>query len=224
MKDAPWTPIVPAEVSGDGDPVDLFSVLRSQDILVHHPYTSFDATVQEFIRRAANDRRVKAIKLTLYRTSGDSPIIDSLILAAEAGIQVAVVVELKARFDEEANIGWARSLERAGVHVAYGLMGLKVHTKTCLVVREEPDGLRRYCHVGTGNYNSKTAKIYEDLGILTADHDVGSDLSQLFNTLTGYGHTIDYRQLVVAPADIRPPRPKRPSPTKPASVATVGSS
>lgn len=204
LKDPAWTPIVPSEVSGDGDPVDIFSVLRSRNILVHHPYTSFDATVQEFIRRASVDRRVKAIKLTLYRTSGDSPIIDSLIRAAEAGKQVAVVVELKARFDEEANIGWARSLERAGVHVAYGLMGLKVHTKTCLVVREEPDGLRRYCHVGTGNYNSKTAKIYEDLGILTADNDVGHDLSQLFNTLTGYGHTIDYRKLVVAPADIRP--------------------
>lgn len=204
LKDPAWTPIVPSEVSGDGDPVDIFSVLRSRNILVHHPYTSFDATVQEFIRRASVDRRVKAIKLTLYRTSGDSPIIDSLIRAAEAGKQVAVVVELKARFDEEANIGWARSLERAGVHVAYGLMGLKVHTKTCLVVREEPDGLRRYCHVGTGNYNSKTAKIYEDFGILTADNDVGHDLSQLFNTLTGYGHTIDYRKLVVAPADIRP--------------------
>jgi polyphosphate kinase len=203
LKDPSWSSVVPNEVSGDGEPVDFFSVLRDRDILVHHPYMSFDATVQEFIRQASTDRRVRAIKLTLYRTSGDSPIVDSLIRAAESGIQVAVVVELKARFDEEANIAWARSLERAGVHVAYGLMGLKVHTKTCLVVRDEPDGLRRYCHVGTGNYNSKTAHIYEDLGILTSDYDVGSDLTQLFNTLTGYGHAIDYRTLVVAPSDMR---------------------
>ena len=140
------------------------------------------------------------IKLTLYRTSGDSPIVGSLIRAAEQGKQVAALVELKARFDEERNIEWARRLEQAGVHVVYGLVGLKTHTKTWLVVRDEGDGVRRYCHIGTGNYNSKTARLYEDIGLLTVDPEIGADLSQLFNYLTGYARDVDYRKLLVAPA------------------------
>ena len=203
LKEPSWASI-PAPELRDGDqPVDMFDVLRERDVLLHHPYTSFSTSVQEFIRQAANDPRVLAIKLTLYRTGGDSPIIDSLITAAEQGKQVAVVVELKARFDEEANIGWARRLERAGVHVAYGLLGLKVHAKTCLVVRDEPDGIRRYCHIGTGNYNSKTARLYEDLGLLTADPEIGRDVGHLFNFLTGYGREVDYEHLLVAPHLLR---------------------
>jgi polyphosphate kinase len=179
-------------------------VLRDTDVLVHHPYDSFRTSVEEFIRQASVDPHVLAIKMTLYRTSGDSPIVRSLIRAIERGKQVAVLVELKARFDESANIEWAKALEQAGVHVVYGLVGLKVHTKTALVVRDEPEGIRRYCHVGTGNYNSKTARTYEDLGLLTSDPDIGSDLTQLFNYLTGYGRDVQYRRLVVAPQDLRP--------------------
>ncbi len=170
---------------------------------MHHPYESFRTTVEEFVRQASADPRVLAIKMTLYRTSGDSPIARSLIRAAERGKQVAVIVELKARFDEGANIEWARQLETAGVHVTYGLIGLKVHSKAALVVREESDGLRRYCHVGTGNYNSKTARVYEDLGLLTCDPAIGADLTQLFNELTGYGRNIDYQRLLVAPRLLR---------------------
>ena len=171
---------------------------------MHHPYDSFRTSVEEFIRQASVDPHVLAIKMTLYRTSGDSPIVRSLIRAAERGKQVAVLVELKARFDESANIEWAKALETAGVHVVYGLVGLKVHTKTALVVRDEPEGIRRYCHIGTGNYNSKTARIYEDLGLLTCDPDVGADLTQLFNYLTGYGRDVRYRRLLVAPHGVRP--------------------
>ena len=156
------------------------------------------------MRQASTDPHVLAIKMTLYRTSGDSPIARSLIRAAERGKQVAVIVELKARFDESANIEWARQLEEAGVHVTYGLIGLKIHAKAALVVREEADGLRRYCHLGTGNYNSKTARIYEDLGLLTCDPAIGADLTQLFNELTGYGRNIDYQRLLVAPRLMRP--------------------
>ncbi|MCB0995038.1 MAG: polyphosphate kinase 1 [Acidimicrobiales bacterium] len=204
LKDPPFNPVTPALfLTDDDEPADLFSLLRDRDVLVHHPYHSFATTVQEFITQAAADPAVLAIKLTLYRTSGDSPLVDALMKAAERGKQVAVVVELKARFDEAANIEWARRLERAGVHVAYGLVGLKVHSKTCLVVREEADGIRRYCHVGTGNYNSKTARIYGDLGLLTSDPDVGADLSQLFNSLTGYGRVIDYARIVPAPHQLR---------------------
>ncbi|MDE0217315.1 MAG: polyphosphate kinase 1, partial [bacterium] len=200
-----WQPVNPLPSAASSDqPVDLFARIREGNILVHHPYDSFTATVQEFIWQAANDPKVLAIKLTLYRTSGDSPIVRSLIRAAESGKQVAVVVELKARFDEEANIEWARRLEQAGVHVAYGLVGFKVHAKTCLVVREESDGVRRYCHIGTGNYNSITARVYTDLGLFTADPDVGVDLSQLFNSLTGYGRDIQFRRLVPAPQALRP--------------------
>ena len=182
----------------------LFSVISEGDVLVQHPYDSFASSVEEFIRQAATDTRVLTIKLTLYRTSGDSPIVDSLIKAAESGKQVVALVELKARFDEENNIEWARRLERAGVHVVYGLVGLKTHTKTCLVVREEGSGVTRYCHVGTGNYNSKTARLYEDFGLLTRDPDLGSDLTQLFNYLTGYARDVEYRKLLVAPHTLRP--------------------
>ena len=205
LKNPAWKSVNPLPSATTGDqPIDLFARIREGDILVHHPYDSFTATVQEFIWQAANDSKVLAIKLTLYRTSGDSPIVRSLIRAAESGKQVAVVVELKARFDEEANIEWARRLEQAGVHVAYGLVGLKVHAKTCLVVREEADGVRRYCHIGTGNYNSITARVYTDLGLFTADPEIGVDLTQLFNSLTGYGRNIEFRRLVPAPQGLRP--------------------
>ena len=204
LKDPPWVPVTePRLAATDEGPVDLFDELKRGDILVHHPYSSFTSSVEEFIRQASIDPKVQAIKLTLYRTSGDSPIIGSLIRAAERGKQVAALVELKARFDEQNNIEWARALEEAGVHVVYGLPGLKIHTKTCLVVREESDGVRRYCHVGTGNYNSKTARLYEDLGLLSADPQLGSDLTQLFNFLTGYGRNVQYHRLLVAPNALR---------------------
>ncbi len=198
-----WHGITEPLLIADDEPVNIFEVLRKGDVLVHHPYVSFGSSVVEFVRQAALDESVLAIKLTLYRTSGDSPIIDQLITAAERGKQVAVLVELKARFDEAANIGWAKRLEQAGVHVAYGIVGLKIHTKVAMVVRDEPDGIRRYCHVGTGNYNHRTARIYEDLGLLTASPALGADLSDLFNSLTGYGHSIDYRRLLVAPEHLR---------------------
>ncbi len=195
--------VVPLELQEVESPADFFARIRNGDILLHHPYDSFSASVSEFVRSAANDPMVRAIKLTIYRTSGDSPIVQSLIQAAEKGKQVAVLVEVKARFDEQANIEWARRLEEAGVHVAYGLVGLKIHCKTALVVREEDDALRRYCHIGTGNYNPKTATIYEDLGLLTADRQIGEDLSQLFNFLTGYGNSVAFDNLLVAPYSLR---------------------
>ena len=204
LKDPPYQRVTPARLAAtEGERADLFAAVRRGDVLVHHPYESFRTTVEEFVRQAATDPGVLAIKMTLYRTSGDSPIARSLIRAAERGKQVAVIVELKARFDESANIEWARQLEEAGVHVTYGLIGLKVHSKAALVVRDEPDGLRRYCHLGTGNYNSKTARIYEDLGLLTCDPAIGSDLTQLFNELTGYGRNITYKRLLVAPRLLR---------------------
>ena len=172
-------------------------------MLVHHPYDSFATSVQRFIEQAAADPHVLAIKQTLYRTSGDSPIIDSLVDAARAGKQVLVLVEIKARFDEQANIRWARKLERAGCHVVYGLVGLKTHCKLALVVRDEPDGLRRYAHIGTGNYNPKTARLYEDFGLLTADPDISHDLTDLFNNLSGFAQDFSYRRLMVAPAGLR---------------------
>ena len=199
-----WTPVTaPPLASAAGEPVDIFAVLRERDVLVHHPYDSFATSVEVFVEQAALDPDVIGIKMTLYRTSGDSPIVASLIRAAELGKQVAAVVELRARFDEQANIGWAKQLEEAGVHVVYGLVGLKTHSKTCLVVRREEDGIRRYCHIGTGNYNSKTARIYEDLGLLTADEDIGTDLGDLFNHLTGFSRHTDYRQILVSPVTMR---------------------
>jgi polyphosphate kinase len=185
------------------NPADMFAALSRQDVLVHHPYDSFATSVQRFVEQAAADPHVLAIKLTLYRTSGDSPLIDALVDAAEAGKQVLALVEIKARFDEQANIQWARKLEQAGCHVVYGLIGLKTHSKACLVVRDEPDGIRRYSHIGTGNYNPKTARQYEDLGLLTADDEIGGDLTNLFNNLSGYSRGTDYRRLLLAPTDVR---------------------
>ncbi len=199
-----WTPMTPPPLaSSSSDPVDLFAVLRERDVLVHHPYESFATSVEAFVEQAALDEDVIGIKQTLYRTSGDSPIVASLIRAAELGKQVATVVELRARFDEQANIGWAKALEEAGVHVVYGLVGLKTHSKTCLVLRREEDGVRRYCHVGTGNYNSRTARVYEDLGLFTADEEIGADLGDLFNHLTGFSRHTDYRQILVSPVTTR---------------------
>lgn len=184
-------------------PADMFSALRKRDVLVHHPYDSFATSVQRFIEQAAADPQVLAIKQTLYRTSGDSPIIDSLVEAARSGKQVLAIVEIKARFDEQANIRWARKLERAGCHVVYGLVGLKTHCKLALVIREEADGLRRYAHIGTGNYNPKTARLYEDLGLLTSNSEITQDLTELFNNLSGFAHPSPYRELLVAPHGIR---------------------
>ncbi len=204
LSDPPWAGVTePRLVADPDDPRDIFETLRSGDVLVHHPYSSFSRSVVEFIRQAAEDPLVLAIKITIYRTSGDSPIIEALVDAAENGKQVAVLVELKARFDERANIVSARRLEQAGVHVAYGLVGYKIHTKVCLVVRDDPDGVRRYCHVGTGNYNPRTARLYEDIGLLTADPDIGEDCTHLFNSLTGYGRDVDYKRLLVAPHSLR---------------------
>ncbi|GII52898.1 polyphosphate kinase [Planotetraspora thailandica] len=194
---------VPGEAVSSDD--DLFAKLRERDILLHHPYDSFSTSVQRFVEQAAADPDVLAIKQTLYRTSGDSPIVDALIDAAEAGKQVVVVVEIKARFDEHANISWARKLEKAGCHVVYGVLGLKTHSKLALVVRQEAGGeLRTYCHIGTGNYNPKTARQYEDFGLLTADPQVGEDVTDLFINLTGYSNQSEYRRLLVAPHSLRP--------------------
>ncbi|MEI2765279.1 MAG: RNA degradosome polyphosphate kinase [Dermatophilaceae bacterium] len=205
LKDPPFVPqtqpdLAPAERSSQGD---IFAAVRRKDVLLHHPYDSFSTSVQAFIEQAAADPRVLAIKQTLYRTSGDSPIIDALIDAAEAGKQVLAVVEIKARFDEVNNISWARKLEQAGVHVVYGIVGLKTHAKLCLVVRQESEGLVRYCHIGTGNYNPKTARMYEDLGVLTCDPQVGEDLSRLFNQLSGIAPRTRFRRLLVAPRTVR---------------------
>ena len=191
-----------AEVES-ASPVDMFSALSRRDVLVHHPYDSFATSVQRFIEQAAADPHVLAIKQTLYRTSGDSPIIDALIDAADAGKQVLVLVEIKARFDEQANIRWARKLEQAGCHVVYGLVGLKTHCKLALVIRDEGVGIRRYAHIGTGNYNPKTARLYEDLGLLTADEGITSDISSLFNNLSGFARQRDYQHLFVAPESVR---------------------
>ncbi|WP_245993543.1 RNA degradosome polyphosphate kinase [Flaviflexus salsibiostraticola] len=201
-KFVPVTPRGLAEVESS-TPTNFFDAIRERDILLHHPYDSFSTSVQQFIAQAAADPQVLAVKQTLYRTSGDSPIVDSLIKAARAGKQVLAIVEIKARFDEAANIEWARKLERAGVHVVYGIVGLKTHCKICLVVRQEEDGLRRYCHVGTGNYHPKTARGYEDLGILTSNRDVGQDLTRLFNQLSGYAPRSKFHRLLVAPRTVR---------------------
>jgi polyphosphate kinase len=193
-------PSVPAELR-DGER-SIFDVIRDGDVLLHHPFDSF-STVERFLDEAADDDNVLAIKMTLYRTSGDSAIVDSLIRAAQSGKQVAVLVELKARFDESNNISWARTLEDYGIHVAYGSAALKIHAKTALVVRREPDGIRRYVHLGTGNYNSRTARLYTDVGLLTCSPSIGADVSDLFNSLTGYSRQRVYRKLIVAPTMMR---------------------
>src|SRR5438105_8089953 len=204
-QDEAWVPVTQPRLSTTDDEGGrtIFSVIREGELLVHHPYDSFATSVEDFIEHAAVDPQVLAIKQTLYRTSGDSPIVRALIQAAEQGKQVVALVELKARFDEQANIEWAKALEQVGVHVVYGLVGLKTHTKTALVVRQEDGVVRRYCHVGTGNYNSKTARLYEDIGLLSADPALGQDLTELFNYLLASRRKVDYRKLLVAPLKLR---------------------
>lgn len=204
LKDIPWPSVTAGRLAtADGNDQSMFSVLKARDLLVHHPYESFSSSTEEFIDQAANDPRVRGIKITLYRPSGDSPIARSLITAAELGKQVVALIELTARFDEETNVLWARQLERAGVHVVYGVVGLKTHCKCVLVVRDEPDGLRRYVHVGTGNYNPRTARTYEDIGLFSCDEKLGDDVSHLFNSLTGFSREYPYSRLVVAPTRLR---------------------
>lgn len=204
LKDKPWPPVTAGRIAAaEESDRSIFSVIRERPLMVHHPYESFASSSESFISQAADDPRVQSIKMTLYRAGGDSPIARSLMRAAERGVQVAVLVELKARFDEATNVTWAKALERAGVHVVYGFLGLKTHAKCVLVVRADEDGLRRYCHIGTGNYNSRTARLYEDVGILTCDPAVGDDVAQLFNHLTGYSRAHDYDSLLVAPRDMR---------------------
>ncbi len=205
LKEEPWTPTTQPRLRGVGaEAPDLFAVLRNGDVLAHHPYDSFATSVEAFVDEAAGDPDVLAIKQTLYRTSGPaSPIVRALIRAAERGKQVVALVELKARGDEQANIGWARALEEANVHVVYGLLGLKTHAKVTLVVRREGDHIRNYVHVGTGNYNPNTARVYEDVSLLSADRDLGADITELFNLLTGYSRQSEYRKLLVAPTSLR---------------------
>jgi polyphosphate kinase len=200
LKDAPFLPAIPAEVATPSD--NIFSTLRRRNILLHHPYDSFNPVV-DFINTAARDPDVLAIKQTLYRVGRNSPIVEALMEARENGKQVSAMVELKARFDEENNIAWARSLERAGVHVVYGLLGLKIHAKVALVVRREPEGIRRYVHLGTGNYNPVTARVYTDLGYFTTDPEIAADVSDLFNALTGYSRKSSYSKLLVAPVNLK---------------------
>jgi polyphosphate kinase len=203
LKDAPWQPATQPRLAGDAQP-DLFAVLRAGDVMVHHPYDSFRSSVEAFLEQAARDPDVLAIKHTLYRTAvRDNRVLRALIQAAQDGKEVVTLVEIKARFDEEANIEWARSLESAGGNVVYGLVGLKTHGKVVLVVRREHDGIRRYCHIGTGNYNPETARIYEDLGLFTSAPEIGADVGELFNHLTGFGVSSAYRKLLVAPDGLR---------------------
>jgi len=205
LKASPWSPVTPPALQTlpDGEPPDVFAAVRAGDILLHHPYDSFTTTVEQFLAQAADDPDVLTIKLTVYRTSGDSPIVAHLIRAAEQGKQVVVLVEIKARFDERANIAWARKLEQAGAHVVYGLVGLKTHCKTMLVVRREAGALRRYVHIGTGNYNPRTARLYTDLGLLTCRGELGQDVTDLFNVLTGLSRQRAFRRLIVAPMGLR---------------------
>jgi polyphosphate kinase len=200
IKDPPFTPMTPTELR---DGKNMFDIIRENDVMVHHPFDSFTASVERFLEDAARDPQVLAIKLTLYRTSGDTALVDALVEAAQQGKQVAVIVELKARFDEANNIVWARQLEDAGVHVAFGSATLKTHAKTALVVRREADGMRRYIHLGSGNYNSKTARLYTDVGLFTCRRSIGADVSDLFNSLTGYSRQKIYRKLLVAPLNLR---------------------
>jgi polyphosphate kinase len=204
LKDDSWHPVTASRLhAADEADRSIFSVVRERALLVHHPYESFASSVEAFIAQAADDPKVQTIKVTLYRTSGDSAIARSLIRAAERGVQVAALIELKARFDEAVNVTWAKALERAGVHVVYGLVGLKIHAKCVLVVRQDDDGLRRYVHIGTGNYNSRTARTYEDIGYITCDPEIGADATKLFNHLTGFSRDVEYRTLKVAPHGLR---------------------
>ena len=205
LRTPPWNPVTPPRLvpPDEDEPADVFAVIRTADLLVHHPYESFGASTERFIAQAVDDPEVLTIKMTLYRTSGDSPIVQNLIRAAERGKQVVVLVEIKARFDEEANIVWARKLEQAGAHVVYGLVGLKTHSKVALVVRREGSGLRRYVHIGTGNYNPKTARLYTDLGLLSCRPELGADVTDLFNVLTGLSRQRQFRRLLVAPHSLR---------------------
>ena len=187
----------------DDEPVDMFAAIRQGDILVHHPYDSFATSVERFVEQAVADPDVLAIKQTVYRTSDDSPLVPSLIRASERGKQAVCMVELKARFDEEANIHWAKSLEEAGVHVVYGIPGLKTHVKAILVARREGDRVREYVHIGTGNYNPTTARLYTDFGLFTADPEIGADVAEMFNFLTGYGRPAEYRKVLVSPTTMR---------------------
>jgi polyphosphate kinase len=204
LRDPAWSPVVPPPFQGDnGHKADVFAAMRASDLLVHQPYDSFAASVERLVQQAVRDPDVLAIKLTVYRTSDDSTIIPSLIEAAERGKQTVCMVELKARFDERQNIGWARSLEEAGAHVVHGLPGLKTHTKALMIVRREGKGVRHYVHIGTGNYNAKTARLYEDFGLLTTDSEITADVADLFNSLTGYARPRRYRKVLVAPAHMR---------------------
>ncbi|MGN6664089.1 MAG: polyphosphate kinase 1 [Solirubrobacterales bacterium] len=204
LRYAPWTPVTQPRLQGEEDePVDMFAEIRQRDLLVHHPYDSFGTSVERFVAQAVADPDVLAIKQTVYRTSDDSALVPSLIRASERGKQAVCMVELKARFDEEANIHWAKSLEEAGVHVVYGIPGLKTHVKAVLVARREGEQVREYVHIGTGNYNPKTARLYTDFGLFTADPDVGADVAEMFNFLTGYGRPAEYRKMLVSPTTMR---------------------
>jgi polyphosphate kinase len=202
LKEPPFVPAIPPALSAPGEEDDIFSRIRKQDILVHHPFDSFQPVI-EFLRKAARDPAVLAIKICLYRVGRNSPVVEALLEAQEEDKQVAALVELKARFDEESNIEWARALERSGVHVVYGLVGLKAHGKVALVVRREQDRIARYVHVSTGNYNAVTAHLYTDIGLFTADEDIAEDATDLFNYLTGYSYKSDYKRLLVAPVNLR---------------------
>jgi len=204
LRDRSWSPVTQPRLQGeDGDPPDMFAAIRQRDVLVHHPYDSFSSSVERFIAQAVSDPDVLAIKQTVYRTSDDSPMVQALIKASERGKQVVCMLELKARFDEEANIEWAKRLEEVGVHVVYGIPGLKTHIKALLVVRREGDQVRNYVHIGTGNYHSKTARLYTDLGLFTADPEIGADVAEMFNLLTGYSRPADYRRVLVSPHSMR---------------------
>jgi polyphosphate kinase len=204
LRYAPWTPVTQPRLQGEDDePVNIFAAIRQDDILVHHPYDSFATSVERFVEQAVADPDVLAIKQTVYRTSDDSPLVPSLIRASERGKQAVCMVELKARFDEEANIHWAKSLEESGVHVVYGIPGLKTHVKAILVARREGDRVREYVHIGTGNYHPKTARLYTDFGLFTADEEIGADVAEMFNFLTGYGRPAEYRKVLVSPTTMR---------------------
>jgi polyphosphate kinase len=203
VRDPPWTPVTQPRLRAEEGEVDMFAVIRAGDVLVHHPYDSFSTSVERFVQQAVADPDVLAVKLTIYRTSDDTPLIPALIRATERGKQAVCLVELKARFDERANIGWARALEEAGVHVVYGHPALKTHAKCILIVRREGDGVRNYVHIGTGNYHPTTARLYTDFGLFTDDADIGADVADMFNFLTGYARPRRYRKALVAPAYLR---------------------